>query len=316
MELSHIKRIAVVGAGLMGHGIAQEFAQAGYQVALNDLTPDRLDRALANIRTNLERLTGLGRLDEKRIPSILAAITTSVDLQQSVSGAQLVIEAIIEDLATKHALYRALEPLCDAETLIASNTSSFMPSLLARELVHPSRFLVAHYFTPPYLIPLVEIVPGPDTHPDTVTTVAKLYDSLGKAPVVLHKEATGFVGNRLQFALYREALSIVTQGIAEPDAVDRVVRNGFGRRLAVAGPFEILDFAGLDTLTAVAAEIFPAIAGASPSDQPLLEFLRQKVASGELGVKSGRGFHDWPPERIEDVKDRLTKALARAGPGA
>ncbi len=312
MNPSQIERIAVVGAGLMGHGIAQEFALAGYQVRLHDLSDDRLRAALTSIRANLRRLSSLGRLESTRIDPALAAITTSTDLGRIVSGAELVIEAIVEELGAKHALLRSLEALCGQHTLIASNTSSFMPSRLAEAVSCPDRLLVAHYFNPPYLIPVVEIVPGPATSSDTIAAMVGLLENVGKAPVVLMKEATGFVGNRLQFALFREALAIVEQGIADPQAVDQVVRFGFGRRLAAAGPFEVFDLAGLDTIAAIAAEIFPELATASPSGQQVPELLHQKVQQGELGVKSGRGFHEWTDEKIEELRKRLTQALVRA----
>ena len=167
-------------------------------------------------------------MDPARIEPALAAISISTNLDQTVAGAELVIEAIVEDLDAKHALLRLLNELCDGEAIIASNTSSFMPSRLAAAAARPERLLVAHYFNPPYLIPLVEIVPGPDSSQETVMTLVRLLQHVGKKPVVLRKEATGFVGNRLQFALFREALAIVEQGIADPEAVDQVVRYGFG----------------------------------------------------------------------------------------
>jgi 3-hydroxybutyryl-CoA dehydrogenase len=312
MDHSRIVRIAVVGAGLMGHGIAQEFALAGYQVRLHDLSDDRLRTALTNIRANLQRLSSLGRLENARIDPALAAITANTDLGRTVSGAELVIEAIVEELGAKHALLRSLDTLRGQDTLIASNTSSFMPSRLAEAVSCPDRLLVAHYFNPPYLIPLVEIVPGPDTSNETVMTVVGLLQKVGKKPVVLRKEATGFVGNRLQFALFREALAIVEQGIADPEAVDQVVRFGFGRRLAAAGPFEIFDLAGLDTILAVAEQIFPELAVGRGNGGDGLEVLRQRVEAGNLGVKSGRGFHEWTSEKSEELRKRLTQALARS----
>ena len=312
MDHSQIECIAVVGAGLMGHGIAQEFALAGFQVRLHDLTDDRLRIALTDIRANLQRLASLGRLENARIEPALAASTASTDLAETVSGAELVVEAIVEELGAKHAVLRTLEPHCGRDTLIASNTSSFMPSRLAQAVSCPQRLLVAHYFNPPYLIPLVEIVPGPETSKDTINTMVGLLKKIGKAPVVLCKEATGFVGNRLQFALFREALAIVEQGIAGPEAVDQVVRYGFGRRLAAAGPFEIFDLAGLDTIAAVAAELFPELATTRSSGQQVPDLLRRKVQQGDLGVKSGRGFHEWTDEKIEELRKRLTQSLVRA----
>jgi 3-hydroxybutyryl-CoA dehydrogenase len=312
MTSEQIQRIAVIGAGLMGHGIAQEFALAGYQVRLHDQGVEPLARAMDNIRANLRRLSSLGRVEAHRIEPAIGRITPTSDLDAAVSGADLVIEAIFEDLAAKHELLSSLERLCPADMIIASNTSSFMPSRLAEALARPERLVIAHYFNPPYLIPLVEVVPGPRTSQGTVATMAALLEKVGKKPVVLGKEATGFVANRLQFALFREALSIVAQGIAGPEAVDSVVKYGFGRRLAAAGPFEVFDLAGLDTILAVASQILPAVAGAGPANQPVLEFLRQKVERGELGVKSGRGFHDWTPEAAEELRGRLTRALLRA----
>ena len=311
MDHPEIEHIAVVGAGLMGHGIALEFALAGYQVRLHDLSDDRLQTALTDIRTNLQRLSSLGCLENARIDPALAAITTGTDLERTVSGAELVIEAIVEELGAKHALLHSLNGLCGGRTIIASNTSSFMPSRLAEVISCPDRLLVAHYFNPPYLIPLVEIVPGPDTSNQTVMTMVGLLQDLGKKPVVLRKEATGFVGNRLQFALFREALAIVEQGIADPEAVDQVVRFGFGKRLAAAGPFEVFDLAGLDTILAVATQIFPELDAANTTGQPVPELLARKVAEGDLGVKSGRGFHEWTDQKADELRYRLTRALVQ-----
>ena len=314
MDHPPIKRIAVVGAGLMGHGIAQEFALAGYQVRLYDLSNDRLEKALESIRANLQNLVSLGRLEHAQIEPAVAAITASTDLGQTVSDAELVIEAIVEDLAAKHALLRLLNTYCSAETIIASNTSSFMPSRLAEVASHPDRLLIAHYFNPPYLIPLVEIVPGPDTSNETVMAVVSLLEQLGKKPVVLKKEATGFVGNRLQFAMFREALAIVEAGIADPEAVDQVVRFGFGRRLAAAGPFEVFDLAGLDTVLAVATQIFPELNASDPTGRNVPALLSRKVAEGDLGIKSGRGFHEWTAHKADELRNRLTQALIRSEP--
>jgi 3-hydroxybutyryl-CoA dehydrogenase len=307
-----VKRIAVIGAGLMGHGIAQEFALAGFPVGLHDQTDELLQRAMDNIRSNLERLFNLDRVEPAQIESAVRSISSSTRLDDVAVGADLVIEAISENLEAKHTLFRQLEAICGQQTIFASNTSSFMPSRLAQVLEHPERILVAHYFNPPYLLPLVEIVPGPATAEATVTAVTRLLEHVGKKPVLLRKEATGFVANRLQFALFREALAIVEQGIADAEAVDDVVKFGFGRRLAAAGPFEVFDLAGLDTVLAIAAQIFPEIASATPEGESIPEILRTKVVRGDLGVKSGRGFHDWAPREAEELKTRLAQALVRA----
>jgi 3-hydroxybutyryl-CoA dehydrogenase len=312
MDVEEIERIAVVGAGLMGHGIAQEFALAGYQVRLHDQGEEPLRQAVQNIRANFQRLSSLGRLDASRIDPALGRITTTPRLAEAVHDVELVIEAIFEDLERKHRLFRALEDHCRQDSILASNTSSFVPSRLAEVVSRPERMLVAHYFNPSYLIPLVEVVPGPATSNETVTTMVHLLEKVGKRPVVLRREATGFVANRLQFALFREALAIAEQGIADPDAVDQVVRFGFGRRLAAAGPFEIFDLAGLDTILAVATEILPELAASGPTTPSVPDLLRQKVERGELGVKSGRGFHDWDSNSAEEIRRRLMLALIQA----
>ncbi len=314
MGQSRIERIAVIGAGLMGHGIAQEFALAGHELRLHDLSEERLQSALGGIRANLSRLAELGRCDAARINQAVAAIHTSTDLPWTVSGADLIVEAIFEDLDAKHALLRSLGGLCESHAILASNTSSFMPSRLAEAVPCPDRLLVAHYFNPPYLLPLVEIVPGPETSEETVSRVEELLRRIGKMPVVLKQEATGFVGNRLQFALFREALAIVAEGIADPEAVDQVVKSGFGRRLAAAGPFEVFDLGGLDTIMAVAEQIFPVLTGPDRSAAPIPELLAAKVRAGDLGVKTGRGFHEWTPEQAEELRQRLTRALLQFAP--
>ena len=309
MDTSQVKRIAVIGAGLMGHGIALEFAVAGYQVRLHDLNEDRLGTALANIRANLQRLSTLGRLERTRIDPALAAITTSTDLGRAVAGAELVIEAIVEDLGAKHTLLRALEPLCGDDTLIASNTSSFMPSRLAEAVSRPEPAPGRSLFQSAVPDPPGRDRPGTGDQRPHDRDHGRAPEEVGKVPVVLRKEATGFVGNRLQFALFREALAIVEQGIAGPEAVDEVVRFGFGRRLAAAGPFEVFDLAGLDTIAAVAAEIFPELATAVPAGQRVPDLLSRKVRQGELGVKSGRGFHEWTAG-----EDRGAESTADPGP--
>jgi 3-hydroxybutyryl-CoA dehydrogenase len=312
MSASQIERIAVVGAGLMGHGIAQEFALAGYPVRLHDRSDTLLLQAMENIRGNMERLSSLGRLDSARITPALAAIATSADLGACVADVDLVVEAIVEDLAAKQSLFSSLSSLCGPEVIFASNTSSFMPSRLAEAVSRPDRLLVAHYFNPPYLLPLVEIVPGPETSRQTLSAMVGILERIGKHPVVLRKEATGFVGNRLQFALFREALAIVEQGIASPEHVDQVVRYGFGRRLAAAGPFEVFDLGGLDTIQAVAAQIFPELACSGEAAGQVPDLLRHKVEARELGVKSGRGFYEWTSDKANELRTRLGRSLAQA----
>lgn len=305
MEATDIRRIAVVGAGIMGHGIAQEFAVAGYDVALYDVEETRLRDALTRIAANLERLAAARVVAPDAAAAAPARIRPTTILADAAADADYVVEAAPENLALKRDLFAALDRLCAPAAILASNTSTFVPSSLGTATNRPDRVLVTHYFNPPFLVPLIEIVRGPETSDATVAAIYGLLKSLGKSPVVVQREVPGFIGNRLQLALVREALSIVSQGLATPADVDLVVRTSLGRRWAVAGPFETSDAAGLDTVLAVAGQLFPAIE--SSPDVPSL--LRDMVARGHLGLKTGKGFYDWPPEAAAELRGRIGRAL-------
>lgn len=307
MNLSDIKRIAVVGAGLMGHGIAQEFALAGYEVYMQDLTEEKLQQATDNIRKNLAMLRKVGLVTEGKDEDILVNIHCATQLEEAVQNADVVFEAVLENLELKEKLFQKLDSLCPERTILASNTSTILPGKLAAETKRPDKVLVTHYYNPPYLLPLVEIVRGKETSDDTVSIMTSLLKSVGKKPALIRKEVPGFIGNRLQVALAREALSIVQNGIASPQDVDAVIKNSFGRRLAVAGVFEVFDMAGWDTCLAIASYLMPEI----DSSLDTISLLKEKVQAGELGVKTGKGFYEWAPESMEKVKNKIARALVR-----
>jgi 3-hydroxyacyl-CoA dehydrogenase len=306
MTTSSIQRIAVVGAGLMGHGIALELAAHGYDIALHDRDQSQLERARAGITEGLARLVDIGRITAEDAAGAPSRISMEIDLRPVVAGADLVIEAVSEDIDVKRTVFRDIDAWAPQHAIFASNTSTFMPSLLAAATTRPERVIVAHYFNPPHLLPLVELVRGELTSDETVATMRALYEGIGKSPAVVQREAPGFVGNRLQMALLREALAIVDAGIASPQDVDTIIRTSFGRRLAVAGVFEVFEAAGWDLTLAVADQLFPAI-DRSPEPPPSL---REKVARGELGLKTGRGFYDWTPESASALRNRISNALA------
>jgi len=283
----------------MGHGIAQEMATAGLKVALHDVSQERLDAARANIGRNL------GTLGVRDAAAVLARTRTGTMLREVAEDADLVIEAISEDLEAKRKLFAELDGICPPRTIFASNSSSLMPSRMAAAVKRPDRLLVAHYFNPPYLVPLVEIVRGPETSDETVATVHALMLRIGKTPVVLRKEVPGFIANRIQAALSRECLSLVERGIATPEEVDAVVRGSIGRRLAAAGPFEIFDAAGADVWQSIGKQVLPDI-DASREVSPLVNGL---VERGELGIKSGKGFYEWTPQRAQELRERMARAL-------
>ena len=298
--------ISVIGAGLMGHGIALQFAVAGFEVALHDTSGEQLEKALDDIRATLDTLRQQGIVDEAAAASAPGRIRTTTSLPEAAAEAALVVEAVYEDLPLKQRVFADLDRHCLPRAVLASNTSSFMTSQLAPSTRRPDRVVVANWWNPAYLVPLVEVVRGPETSDGTIAVLRGFLEAAGKRPIVLQKESLGFIGNRMQFALLREALAIVDKGIATPEDVDDVVRTSFGRRLSVAGPLEVFDFAGWDTISHIIDELFPDL-DTSPEN---FTVLREMVARGEFGVKSGKGFYEWDEERIAALKRRLAHALS------
>lgn len=303
--MSKINDIAVIGAGLMGHGIAQIFAANGYQVSLFDLEEPILSKALEGIRSNLTLMAGKGIGHTDDIEQILSRIRTTVDLQDAVAGVQFVVEAVIEDLGVKQQLFQKIDGLCPPESILATNTSVISITEIAQNAQNRERILGTHFWNPPYLVPLVEVIRGQDTADKTMDTTYELLKSVGKHPVRVKKDVPGFVGNRLQHALWREAISIVEKGIADPAMVDECVKFGFGLRLPVLGPLENADMVGLDLTLAIHDYILKHI---EDSPEPS-ELLRQKVGKNELGFKTGKGFQEWPETAANDLRKSLLNYL-------
>lgn len=293
--------VAIIGAGLMGHGIAQVFAGAGHEVRLFDLDRDVLERAPAQIRANL---TALGH-----DPSAADRVRPAGDLALAVGGASLVIECVREDLATKQALFAEVEPLVGPHAVLATNTSVIPIGQIMRGLARPERALGTHWWNPPYLLPLVEVIGTEWTSCEVIAQVIDLLAAIGKVPVHVRRDIAGFIGNRLQHALWREAIALVADGVCDAETIDLVVKNSFGTRLGILGPMENADLVGLDLTLAVHRTLFPDLArDTAPS--PLLETL---VAERRLGMKTGRGFLDWPPADQARVRSALLDRLRHLG---
>lgn len=302
-----IQHVVVVGSGFMGHGIGQAFATGGLEVTLHDLDEDRLAKARQTIERNLQELVTMGLLAQEQVRPTMARIHTTTVLEKAVHDADLVVEAVFENLELKQQIFATLDQLCPAHTILASNTSTFKPSMLAGSASRPERVLAMHFFYPVSLMPLVEVIPAQQTEEDLVQEIVALLKRLGKSPIVVRKEALGFIANRLQFALQREALYIVEQGIATPQEVDIAVKDGFGRRLAVAGPFEIAEPIGWDLELQIQKHLFPDLA-ASPDPSPLVY---QKVEQGDLGAKTGQGFYSWTEASAQAWREKMTEALGK-----
>lgn len=297
-------RFTVLGAGLMGVGIATHFARYGHDVWLYDTDSARIADIPAVAGGILDELIATDRfpvLDKEAVLSRLYGTTSLED----VAASPLLIEAIPERLELKHALYARLEALITPEAIIASNTSGLLPDALAEKLVHPERLLIAHFWHPPHFIPLVEIVPGSQTTPEYLQSVQQLLSGMQLEAVILDRAAPGFVGNRLQFALLREALHIVNSGIASAEVVDQVMRASLGRRYAMVGPLEAADMTGLSTVQDICQHLLPELATGSD----MMSLVAEKVTRGDTGWRSGQGFYRWDDARKEYIRQRREHQL-------
>jgi 3-hydroxybutyryl-CoA dehydrogenase len=293
-------RIAVIGAGLMGHGIAQVFALGGHDVTITDSFVANLDTVKARIAANLRDL------DDD--PKAVDKVTPVADLGDAVRDADYVVEAVLEDLPLKQKLFAEIERHVRPDTILASNTSVIPITKIMEGLAHRERALGTHWWNPPYLVPLVEVIGTQWTAPQVIDTTMALHKAVGKTPVHVKKDVAGFVGNRLQHALWREAVALVEHGICDAETVDTVIKAAFGRRLAVLGPLENADLVGTDLTLAIHNTVLPEIesrTGPSP-------YLEKLVAEGKLGFKSGEGFRTWTPEQQKELRAKVTQHLKAA----
>ena len=304
MRAEDISTVAVIGAGLMGHGIAQIFASRDYEVRLLDTTDEILAQAVENIRSNLTMMAQSGLVSDGEIDGITGRIRTTTRMNDT-KEAQLIIEAVTENLQLKQNIFQELDNLCPPDTILATNTSVIRVTEIAAKARYQERILGTHFWNPPYLMPLVEVIKGDSSSPEVIETICHVLKSAGKHPVTVMKDVPGFIGNRLQHALWREAISIVASGIADSAAVDDVMKKGLGIRLPVLGPLENADMVGLDLTLAIHEYVLKHI-DSFPGPSPLL---REKVEKGELGFKTGSGFYAWSPGEIKESRERLQKRL-------
>jgi len=290
----------------MGVGIATQSALHGHRTIVHDVDAARLASVAPKAEAVLDELIDAGRIDAAAKRAALERIETHAALE-TMAAAQFVIEAIPEVLELKHRLYASLSQLLADDAILASNTSGFPPDLLAASLRAKERFLIAHFWNPPHMIPLVEVVPGTATDPHVTEQTVALMSAIGMEPVVLAKAIPGFVGNRLQFAVLREALNIVRSGAATPEVVDRVMKASLGRRWGIVGPLEGADLGGLDTFLDISTHLMPELA----KDEGVLDLLREHVEAGRVGVRSGAGFHEWDEAHLAQVKEGRKRLISR-----
>jgi 3-hydroxybutyryl-CoA dehydrogenase len=292
------QKIGVIGGGLMGHGIGYLLAAAGHTVGIFE--------PLAEIRTSMpQRLRAITDLlcDD---PALLQNISAHEQMAPAVAGAAFVFEAAPEKLPLKQRIFAELEKLVAADTILASNSSAIPSTEIGHALAHRERVIGTHFWNPPHLVPLVEVIQNEKTSDQVVQATMALLREAGKTPVHVRRDVPGFVGNRLQHAMKREALALIAAGVCDADTIDTVVREGFGARTAVLGPMEQSDLVGLN-LTLDIAEVLYAHLDNTPGPHP---FLRDKVKAGKLGMKTGEGLRKWTPQSADAVRQRLSHFLA------
>jgi 3-hydroxybutyryl-CoA dehydrogenase len=293
----------------MGAGIAHTFAARGIQTVLADATTELTGAGLVRSLELLRRLEAEGNVEPGTSGTAEQHLNAAASVEEAVRGADVVVEAVVEREDVKARVYAAIEAAARDDAVVATNTSSIPIQRLASGLQRPERFLGVHWFVPPLLVPCVEVIRAETTAEHVVDQVVGLLTRLGKSPVVVG-DGPGFVANRIQFAMFKEATRIVEEGLAAPDQVDEVVRSSFGFRLPFFGPFTIADMAGLD----VYADIFHTLEGGLGDNFAAPRLLREHVDRGELGVKTERGFLELSQAQADELigrRDRAYVALAR-----
>ncbi len=294
-------KIAVVGSGLMGRGIGQVFASAGFPVTLIDLNQQVLDSALRQISANLNTMENSGLLAESK-EVVLSRISTTPDLAEGVKSTSFVIEAVFENVDAKKEVFRKVERATDRSTIIATNTTAIPIRTLASVTTRPERVIGSHFWNPPHLVSAVEVTRGEKTSSDTVDKTVSILRKVGKKPAVVNRDVPGQIGIRILYAMIREATSLVESGTASAEDVDNIVKEALGTRLEILGPLELADLSGIDLVENVANILYKSL-DSSTNPQRLV---KRMVNSGELGVKTGKGFYDWKDGRNaqETIRER------------
>ncbi len=283
-----VSKIAVLGAGLMGHGIAQVASQVGgYEVSILDINQDLVDKGMKMINDSVSKFVEKGRLSKDQGQAVVAKIRPTTDLAQALKGSQLIIEAATEDPKLKLDLYRRVSELTEEDAVVASNTSSISITLLASTMKRPENVCGMHFFNPPQLMPLIEIIKGKRTSEDTVDLVKGVSLKMGKETVLCRKDSPGFIVNRILVPALNEAVFLVQEGVADPEDVDKAVKLGLNWPM---GPLQLLDYVGLDTTFNITQVFMGEFQDSKYRPAPLL---REMVRAGMMGRKSGKGFYEW-----------------------
>lgn len=302
LKLQDIKKIGVAGGGTMGSGIAQIFAQYGYEVVVIDIAEKFLENTKRIILLNQKTLINEGLLTEEDAEEALKHISYSTD-KNEFKDADLIVEAIIEKMEIKQNYWLEVEGLAKEDCIFATNTSGLSINGICSKLINKKRFIGMHWWNPPHIIPLIELIKADETSDETIQVLRELVDKIGKESVVVLKDVNGFIGNRIQFAVYREALKIVEEGIATVEDVDKAMKYGPGFRYPVLGPFETADLGGLDTFYYISSYLFNEL---SDVKEPT-KLQKELMDNNNLGVKAGKGWYDYSEGKGEKAMLRRDK---------
>ena len=300
-----MESISILGAGTMGHSIALSAAWANQTVNVYGIDEHDIANAVKGLNNKLKVMTENELFTSEQANEIRKRVQFTPSLEEAVAEATFIIEVIPEILDLKKELYGRLEALVENDVVIASNTSGFKPSALAADMLHPARFVVTHFWNPAHLIPLVEVVKGEHTDAMTVQRAMDVLKLMNKKAIVLNKEIPGFIGNRLQYALFREAQALLDSGAASKEDIDAAVTYSIGRRLPVTGPLMSADMGGLDVFSAISNYLFEDLS----TDQRSGEVLSQLVNENKLGDKTGEGFYSWAPDVSAKMNEEREQTL-------
>lgn len=300
MKVEDIKKIGIAGAGTMGSGMAQIFARKGYEVVVTDIKEEFLENSKRLVSIFNSSLIEEGLMAESEVENTMKNIKYSID-KNVFSDCDVIIEAIIEKMDIKQDFWKEVEEIAKEDAILATNTSGLSITEISTKVENKGRFIGMHFWNPPHIIPLVELIRGDGTNDETVNILVELVKLIDKEPVVVQKDAPGFIGNRIQFAVFREALNIVEQGIATFEDVDRAMKYGPGFRYPIIGPLQTADLGGLDTFYYISSYLFNDLSDVKEPQEVLKKLMENK----ELGVKSKKGFYDYSDGKDEQaIKNR------------
>ncbi len=305
MTVKGIKNIVVVGAGTMGPGMAATFARYGYDTTLTDIKDEQLEKAKGTIDFVFNTLKGGGFVTDQEVEAAKKKLTLSTDQAGAVGAADYIVESVPERLEIKKAVFTDLAEQAREGAILGSNTSGIPITTLQEGLKNPGRIIGMHWSNPPHLIPVIEVIKGNETDQATVDSTVQVIESIGMVPGIVDRDVPGFVENRILYAIMREALHLLDEGVASAEDIDKITKWGIGYKLAVIGPLELLDVAGLDIYTAVASYLNKDLS----NNTGISSTVTSKVEEGKLGLKTQGGLFEYTPEQIQELAQKRGRLL-------